>query len=198
MKKIRYILYFSNNELFLLDKKKNNVVSDFFLSVKNDEIIDEKEFIKEFNNFLKKNKILISLFGDNITIITNYEYTNFYKNNLKNIFSEYFKSINFINIIEILNISSKTAYLNITTNYLDYYYYKGEKRHLRIPLTIFNNNITKIYNHFINTIFRPKKIYIFGNNSEIPKINDKLSKEQAILVMFIENYSEYVVKLFGL
>ena len=57
MSKYRYKLYFLNNEVLLLDTKKNHLVSDFFLSVQNDEIINEFTFHHEFTKFLHHHKI---------------------------------------------------------------------------------------------------------------------------------------------
>lgn len=193
MKKIRYLLYFSNNDIYFYDKKKKILFSDTFSSLENDEIINQKEFSKEFNKFILKNKINLSIFGHNITFITNYTYTNFYKINLLEILLEYFKSVTFINVTDFLNITNKAAYLNITDNYIDYYYFKGNIRHQRIILSLFNNNIIKTVNHLL-TIYKPKKIYIYGNNSEIPQISNQLSKELIISVIFIENYNTYVIK----
>lgn len=193
MKKIRYLLYFSNNDIYFYDKKKKRLFSDTFSSLENDEIINQKEFSKEFNKFILKNKINLSIFGQNIIFITNYTYTNFYKTNLLEILLEYFKSVTFINVTDFLNITNKTAYLNITDNYIDYYYFKGNIKHQRIILSLFNNNIIKTVNHLL-TIYKPKKIYIYGNNPEIPQISNQLSKELIISVMFIENYNTYVIK----
>ena len=197
MSKIRYILYFSQNELYLLDKKRNRVVSDFFLSIENDEITDELLFNKEFRTFLSKNKIHLSIFGNKLEIILNQEFSLFYKNNIKNIFLEYFKNVKFINLINILKIDAKKAYMHMTTNYIDYYYYKGNIRHIRVPLNLFNNNIYRAYNYCLTSLFKPKKIYIFGSNPDIPNICDKLSKEQPILVIFIEDYKTYVLELYS-
>lgn len=195
MSKYRYKIYFLHNEVLLLDTKKNHLVSDFFLSVQNDEIINEFTFHHEFTKFLHHHKIKLSLFGSNIMFITNYSYTNLYQNTLKNILLEYFKSVKFINIMELLNIKNGEAYLNITTNYIDYLYYaKGSLQHKRFYLSLFNNNIKKIYTHLLS-IYRPKKIYCFGNNPDIPKICNQLNKEQAILVIYLENYSTFVINL---
>lgn len=195
MKKIRYILYFSNSNIYFFDKKKNQMFSDFFFSLKNDEVINKQEFTKEFNKFLLKNKIKLSIFGNKVIFITNYDYTNFYKFNLQELLLEYFKSVTFVNVTDFLNISNKVAYLNITDNYIDYYYFKITKKHQRLMLSLFNNSILKAYNHFLS-IYKPKKIYIYGNNLEIPKISNQLSKEQAISVIFVENYATYVIKSF--
>lgn len=194
MKKLRYSIYFSNNEIYLFDYKKNQIFSALFSSLHNDEIINKQEFNKEFTRFLNKNKLPLSLFGSHIQIITNYHYNDFYQEIITQIFLEYFKTIIFTPVTEFLNISSKNAYLNITTDYLDYHYYKEELRYVRIPLNLFNYNIKKTYNFLLTNFYRPKKIYIFGNNPEIPKISDKLSKEQDILVIFVENYQTYVIK----
>ncbi len=194
MKKLRYSIYFSNNEINIFDYKKNQICSDFFLSLKNDKIINKNEFIKEFTKFLNKNKLPLSLFGSNIQIITNYNYSDLYQETIQNIFFEFFKTIKFTPVTEFLKVSPKVSYLNITTDYLDYHYYQGDLKYIRLPLYLFNNNIKKAYNFLLSNFYRPKKVYIFGNNPEIPKISDKLSKEQDILVIFVENYQTYVIK----
>lgn len=194
MTKVRFKAYINDNYIYLLDCKKNTICEGKFNYLKNDEIINERKFYFEFNQFIKKNKIKLSLFGYNIQIICNDNLNLVQKDKYKELFLDYFKKVEFIDITSFLDLERNAIAINITENYLDFYFSKkNEKQIIRIFKLIFNNNDYRLIIHFFNTIFTPKKIIIFGTSELIPKLTEKINKELRIKCSYQEEYSKYIL-----
>ena len=180
MNKVRYKIFINDNCLYLLDDKSNKIY--------------EEKFYFSFNQFIRKNKIKIPIFGYKLQLIINDKVNQIQKNKYREIFLDYFRKIEFINIKNIISINRATSIINITDNYFDFYYYKkNDICVLRIDKLIFNNNEFKIIVHFLNSIFTPKKIILFGNSDNIPKLALKINKELGIQCTYQEEYSKYIL-----
>ncbi len=194
MVKGRYSIFINDDCLYLLDNKNNKIYEEILSNLSQDEIINEEKFYFSFNSFIRKNKIKIPLFGHKLQFIINDKLNPIQKNKYKEIFLDYFRKVDFININEILSLSRSTILVNITNNYIDFYYYKKNTISLlRIDKNIFNNNEFKVIIHFLNTIFNPKKIILFGTNEIIPKLTQKINKEIGIQCTYQEEYSKYIL-----
>lgn len=193
MKKIRYVIYICNDEIILLDTTKNIVNNSNLKSIKEDQIIDSQLFIDEFSKFIKQNHIKISLFGDDICFIKNKNINNIVLEKYDEVLKEYFHKIEFKDLEEILKIDNDNSFLNITKNYMDYYFMKkNEKVTLRINLAIFNNNLNKAIGHLMTTIYKPKKIMLFGNQDNISKTAENISHDYNIIAKFPEVHYNYI------
>lgn len=194
MSRVRYIAFINDNYIYLLDNKKQQIYEKKFNNIKQDKIVNEQNFYFEFNQFIRNSKIRIPIFGYKIKIIVNDNMDSMQKEKYKEVYEDYFQKIEFINITEILAISKDIAAINVNKDYLDFYYLKnGENILIRGDKLLFNNNDLKLIAHFINTIFTPKKIILFGNSNTIPKLTNKINKELNIDCTFQEKYTTYIL-----
>lgn len=181
MFKTRYIAYLNDDNIYLLDAKKDKIYEKKFASLKQDQIINEQKFYFELNQFLFSNKIKIPIFGYKIKLIINDNLNNLQKKTYKEIFEDYFQKVDFINITEILPIDKNRMVVNITKDYLDFFFIKKqEKNILRINIIVFNNNTFKTIMHVLNTIYMTPKIMLIGYNNQIPTLATKINKELGI------------------
>ncbi len=193
MKKINYVIYLCDDELFFLDIKKENIKKAKFKSIKKDELINSSLFIDEFSKFLKQNHIKVSLFGDNICFIKNKNINLVTLEKYEELLKEYFHRIEYRDLEEILKIDTNTAFLNITNHYLDYYFMKkNEKRTLRIELSLFNDQLNKALQHIFSTIFKPKRLMVYGNLENISKIAENITNNYNITTTFPEVHYHYI------
>ncbi len=193
--KERFVIYISDNVLFLKDRKKAKIYQKQCQYLQNDEIIEKQRFYFEVVDFFHQNKIKIPLFGTKAQMIIRNDLREVEKMLYKEIFEDYFNNITFINITDCLPLKKSNALCNVSEHYLDYYYLKkNEPSFLRIDLQLFNNQETKAILYLFNNIFCPQKLILFGNNTQIFSIADYLNKETKIKIMYDENYNKYVLK----
>ncbi len=188
----KLIFWINDDKLIVYKIKTKDKFIETFKSLKNDIIIDNNLFLKEFSKFLKKNKIKITIFGYKIIVLKNNLLTQNNQNNLKNILTEYFSKIKFIDISSYLNNKKDEAYINLTDNFVDYIY---KDKYLRVNKNIFCNNTNNIIKHLITTIYKPKQITIFGN-TEVPNVAKNIYKKLNIKTIFSENYQTYFLELY--
>ncbi len=187
--KHKLIFWINDNKLILYNIKRQDVKTNIFKSLKNDVIVDNCLFLKEFSKFLRKNKIRLSIFGYKIIFLKNNLLTKNEQNNIKNILLEYFSKIDFIDLFDYLKNKKESAYINITDNYVDYIY---KEKYIRINKLIFRNNISNIIKHLITVIYKPKQITLFGNN-EVSEIANNIHNKFNIKTTFSEDYKIYPI-----
>lgn len=193
MKKIHYVIYICDNEIFFLDKLKEKVEQEKFKSLKEEQIINSELFIDEFSNFLKQKHIKISLFGDNICFIKNENINPIVLEKYDEVLKEYFHKIEYKDLSEILKIEKENGFLNITEHYLDYYFMKkNERMFLRVPLSLFNHHLNKAIHHILTTIYKPKKLMVFGNLENNSKIAEDIQRDYNISTTFPEVHYHYI------
>ncbi len=193
MKKIHYALYICDDELFFLDIAKDKIYKEKFKSLKEDNIVNSAKFINEFSKFLKKNHIKTTLFGENISFIKNKQINPVILEKYEEILKEYFHKIEYINLEELLRIDKDMAYLHITKNYIDYYFMKKNQiNSLRIDLEIFNQQLNKAIHHSITTIYKPKKMMVFGNQDNNSQIAESIKQNYNITTTFPEIHYHYI------
>lgn len=194
MLKTKYTIYIIDNNVYFFDNKNNELYEQKFNYLKKDEILDEQKFYFELNQFIRKNKINISLFGDRVKFIISDHLSELQKSKYKEILEEYFKKVEFIKLSSLLSLNNNSLIINITEDYLDFYYKKDEKQYIRVEKILFNNNNFKMILHITKNIFVPKKIILFGFYKEIPNLTEKINKELGINCIYQENYIEYIIK----
>jgi hypothetical protein len=193
MKKIRYVIYLNDNILYLLNIKRKTIYEQQFVNLSQDEIINEQKFFFEFNKFIRTNKIKISLFGYNVAFIKTRYMLEPSLNKYQEILSEYFKKIQIIDILEILNLSKNKTILNITDNHIDFFY---KEKQLRINKEVFNNDNIKIIKHFINNIYHSKELLFYGNLPSLPNLVKDVNKQLNIHSIYKEDYKTYILDEF--
>lgn len=194
MKKIHFAIYINDNQFFILNQKTKEIKKQKFQSLKESQIIDSNLFFEEIATFFKKSRIHAPIFGWNLAWIKDELMNPIIIEKYKEIFSNYFKYIECKDVTKVLNMKKEIGYLNINTNYVDYYYTKGENKLLRLHINAFNDNISKCISHILTTIYKPKKLIVFGNETNIPEIAETISRNYKMNVTFSEFYEEYVLK----
>lgn len=195
MKKIHFLIYINDNKFFLLNLKNNKIINQQFESLKESLIINEQLFEKELNKFFTKNNIPISIFGYNTCFIKNKDLNSVILNKYIELFNEYFRNIELINIEDILNKKENTSYFNINDTYLEYFYEKKNKINLiKVENTLFNNNINKMIGYLFSNIYKPKKIVVYGNSNKITRIVEKLIHYYKVTTTFSEFSENYILE----
>lgn len=194
MRNIKYVLYINDDTIFLLDRKKEHIYRQQCKYLKEDEIQNEHKFYFEWHEFLRKNKIRVSLFGHKLHVLIKKEINQIQQEKLKDIFMDFFQKVNFCYVEEILPLSKNTAIFNINDNYIDYYYLKkNEPVSITINKNLFSKKDFKAITFVVNSLFRPEKIILFGNSSKIPNLTSKINKELKIQCTYQEEYNTYVL-----
>ena len=195
MKTVEFAINVCDTQLFLYNKKQDEIIGKEFKSLKEDQIIDTHLFIDEFNNLLKKNHIHIPLFGWNACFIKNQNQNPIMTEKYIEIFSDYFRKLDVKNIEDILNFEKDTGFLNITDNYIDYYFMKKNKvKVLRVNPEIFNDNYSKVISYLLTSIYKPEKMTVFGTMLDISKFAENINKNYGISVTFPEKHAEFLLE----
>ena len=192
MKKIHFTIYVCDNEFFL-QKENGQAIKETFKSLECEEIIDSSLFKEEFSKFLQKHSIRISLFGKNIVFIKSKNLSPLAQEKYKEIFNDYFRRIEFIDLEDIFQIDNENGVLFLTQKYLDYYYRKkNKKEQIRIDLKIFNDSNTKAIQHIMNNLYKPKNLIVLGPIENIASITDEIHKKYNVETTFPEAYFTYI------
>lgn len=195
MSKIHFVINICDNELLLLDTKQKKIVSKKFQSIDKEQIVDKMLFYDELNRLLKEHHIRIPLFGWNGCFISSQKITNIIKEKYQEILSEYFTKIKFKTIEDVVNTKNDIAYIKIVDTYIEYYFSKkGVFYSLYVDLQIFNKNIKKTINHLLTQIYKPKKIIVFGNYKDIPKIAEEILHTYNIDTKFPELPTHFILE----
>ena len=112
MKRKLIYLQFTENGLIILHNKK---IKEFILKSVNNHIIDNKDlFVEEINSILEKNNINNKIVTDNLNILIDSTYSNFYIFSLEMLFKEIsFNNIKFTNITDIIELKEEELLVKI-------------------------------------------------------------------------------------
>lgn len=195
MKKIQYVLYLCDDEIFLLDVSKDKIAKEKFKSIKEEQIINSSLFTDEINDFFKKNRIKTTLFGENICFIKNRFINPVVLEKYEEILKDYFHKIEYKNLDDILKIEKNMSFLLITKSYIEYFFIKNnEKKNEKIHLSIFNYNTTKAIQHIMTFMYKPKKLMVFGNIESISNIAQAINHDYNIITTFPEIHYEFIIQ----
>lgn len=195
MKKREYIIHVCDSNFLLYDKTSEEIISKDFKSLKEDVIIDCNLFKDELNRLLKQNHIHIPLFGWNLCFIKKTDLNPILTEKYLEIFSDYFRKIKIVNVEDILDFEKDTGFLNLTDNYIDYYFIRKNKtKVLRMNPEIFNNNYSKTISYLLTSIYKPEKMIVFGTMTDISKIAENINKNYGIAVTFPEYHSQFIIE----
>ena len=195
MSKSHFAIAINDDEFLLLDLKKNKIYNKRFKSLKKDQLINSPLFSKELDHFFREFHIHLSLFGHKLTFIKPIALNPVILEKYLDIFNDYFRKIEVINIENVLKIDKNKSYLNINHHYLDYYYFKKNKLDtLRVNKILFNNNTLKTISHLFTTIYKSKRMIIFGNDENIPAIVEELNHHDNSIATFPEFHQKFILE----
>lgn len=195
MKAREFVINICDNCLLLYDQNKEEIMKKSFKSLKEDQIINCDLFIEEFNKLLKQYHIRIPLFGWNACFIKSKNQNPIITEKFIEILSNYFRKIKIKNIEDIIELEKNTGFLNISDNYIDYYFLKKNKtKVLRIPPEIFNENYNKAIAYLLTSIYKPEKMTVFGTQTDISKYAESINKNYNISVNFPEYHEQFILE----
>ena len=172
--------------LFFVDDFLNIVYKDRVIQNKLKDIIskgyivDRSRFVEEFLKIIKKEKIKVKLFGDNINIVCNSYFSSSYIFFLETIFLDFgFIHVNFVDIKDLLPESNAT-YIEINEEYMVINLDKG----VYLDLEYFKD-IPQILEYF--KAYFKEDVVLFGTNKNIAQIKMKNK-----FLYHLENSATYI------
>ena len=162
MKRNLITIQFIEDGLIILVQKR---LKEYILrSINNYQIINKELFIKELTNIIDENKINNKIFTDNLNIIIDSTYSEFYLSNLEQIFKELsFNKIELINILDIIKLKNTELLIELSTNNL-----KIISNTITMNSNIYNQKHKSILNIYLKEIIKTYKIetiYMYGKYS---------------------------------
>lgn len=193
----------TNNYLYLVDDKimfYNQEKNDFLeykllkKTIEKGKIINYPKFLREFKMFLKQNKVIKKFKKNSLTIITPPHFYEIDKEIIKKIFDELpFQEIKMIKEINIFSFKKNILWINLNTNYaILFYQNKNTKDYKILEKNYLNKSLESQINIFLTQNPKIKKIYIYGNNSNIPEISKQIESKSQKVVLYFESSNLYL------
>lgn len=181
MKRNLITIQFIEDGLIILNQ---NELKEYSLkSVNNHQVINKELFIQEFSPIIESNKINNKIFTDNLNIIIDSSYSNFYLSNLEQLFKELsFNKIEFINILDIINLKHTELLIELSTSNI-----KLITNTIIINNNVYNKKHKSILNIYLKELVKTKKIetiFIYGKYT--------LSKKNIEYIEKISNSKVYI------
>lgn len=192
MKRKLIYLQFTENGLIILHNKK---IKEFILKSVNNHIIDNKDlFVEEINSILEKNNINNKIVTDNLNILIDSTYSNFYIFSLEMLFKEIsFNNIKFTNITDIIELKEEELLVEISTNSI-----KILSKTISINNNIYYLKHKSILNIYLKKILKLqsiKTIYIYGNYQFTKKMLEDIERATGIKVYIYTQPNLIPIKL---
>ena len=154
----------------------NNKLLKFIMSsVDNYKIIDKQIFLEEITTIINENNINNHILTDNINIIIDDIYSNYDKENIKQIFKDLsFNQINIINLINIFTLNNHELLIDISNNIIKFYY-----NNQLLSINVYYNKYKQILMMYLKDIVQDeniKAIKIFGNYDDLSTLVKYISK----------------------
>lgn len=195
----------NKNYIYLYDNKlqfyslKYDKFYNFSFSKKvleNGKVINRPKFIREFTLFLKQNHIIKKFQKNILYFIIPPNFHEIDKEILKKIFEDLpFHEIKITKETNHYKVKKNSMWVNLNQNYL---FLTSLIKHKKETIVLNNNYLN--YN-FVNqlTLFLKnnkniKKVYLFGSNLEIPLISSVLEEETNKIILYFEDYQNYILK----
>ena len=149
----------------------NNKLLKFIMSsVDNYKIIDKQIFLEEITTIINENNINNHILTDNINIIIDDIYSNYDKENIKQIFKDLsFNQINIINLINIFTLNNHELLIDISNNIIKFYY-----NNQLLSINVYYNKYKQILMMYLKDIVQDeniKAIKIFGNYDDLSTLS---------------------------
>ena len=189
-------MYLVDDEIKILIERENIILNCVLSSkiIKKGKIIHYPKFIKEFINFLKKNKITKRFYKNILIWITPPDFNQIDKEIIRICFEELpFQELNILKEINLYQLKKNLLWINLNSDYAFLTILNKNKKEVRIwdekNLFQITEQIDKIIEYYPNI----KKIILIGNNSMIPEITIKLEKKYNKIILYYENYQDYLL-----
>lgn len=181
MKRNLITIQFIEDGLIILNQ---NELKEYSLkSVNNHQVINKELFIQEFSPIIESNKINNKIFTDNLNIIIDSSYSNFYLSNLEQLFKELsFNKIEFINILDIIKLNNNELLIELSTTSI-----KFITNTMLLNCNIYNNKYKSIISILLKEVLKNtqiKTIYIYGKHN--------LNKKNIEYIEKISNSKVYI------
>lgn len=181
MKRNLITIQFIEDGLIILNQ---NELKEYSLkSVNNHQVINKELFIQEFSPIIETNKINNKIFTDNLNIIIDSSYSNFYLSNLEQLFKELsFNKIEFINILDIIKLNNNELLIELSTTSI-----KFITNTMLLNCNIYNNKYKSIISILLKEVLKNtqiKTIYIYGKHN--------LNKKNIEYIEKISNSKVYI------
>lgn len=181
MKRNLITIQFIEDGLIILNQ---NELKEYSLkSVNNHQVINKELFIQEFSPIIESNKINNKIFTDNLNIIIDSSYSNFYLSNLEQLFKELsFNKIEFINILDIIKLNNNELLIELSTTSI-----KFITNTILLNCNIYNNKYKSIISILLKEVLKNtqiKTIYIYGKHN--------LNKKNIEYIEKISNSKVYI------
>lgn len=143
-------------------------------------VVNRTEFIENFGNILKKEKIRNKLFGDKIYVVKDVYFKESDLFYLESIFTDLgFLKVKFLNILDYF--MEEYTYIGVFNNYIVFYLDKPVLLDL-----IYFKDFPKLIDYFID--YYQNCVILFGSNSNIPNISSNY-----VNIYYIDNYKNYII-----
>lgn len=181
MKRNLITIQFIEDGLIILNQ---NELKEYSLkSVNNHQVINKELFIQEFSPIIESNKINNKIFTDNLNIIIDSSYSNFYLSNLEQLFKELsFNKIEFINILDIIKLNNNELLIELSTTSI-----KFITNTMLLNCNTYNNKYKSIISILLKEVLKNtqiKTIYIYGKHN--------LNKKNIEYIEKISNSKVYI------
>lgn len=194
----------NDNYLYIVDntiefyQKKSKQFFEYNLSkkiVEQGKIVHQPKFLREFQNFLKKNHIIKKLQKNNLYIIIPPKFNEIDKETWKQIFENTsFQKMKFVKETNCYSLKKNVLWINLNQ---DYAYLTYLSKHHKESLVLQNNylgyNLAEQLLRFLEQNKSIKKIFLFGSNKEINQISEKIEKITKKMVLYFERAKYYII-----
>lgn len=194
----------NNIYLYLVDNKlqialqKEKKIKEFSLSKKVIEygkVIHRPKFTRELGSIFKKNHIIKKFQKNNLYVITPPNFNEVDKEIWIHIFEDLpIQKISCLKEVNYYQLKKNTLWINLNREYAYITYL--EKHHNKIELLKDNYlcyNFLEQLKLFLKANPRIKKVYLFGNNSDINNIRKKLENETGKIIFYFESPKNYLL-----
>lgn len=171
------VIYFCDNIIYILYNGK--IIEKKLKSLKRGLVVNRTDFIENFENIIKKEKIKSSFFGDKIYVVKDVYFRESDLFYLENIFNDLgFVKVKFLNILDYF--MEDYTYIGIFSNYIIFYLDKP----VLLDLNYFKD-FPKLIEYFED--YYNNYVILFGSNINIPNIHSNV-----INIYYIDNYKTYI------
>lgn len=191
-------LYFIDNGFLFYSRKENKYWTQCLSNkiLENGKIIHRPKFLREFQIFLKKRKIIKKFSQNVLCVIVPPNFNEIDKEILKKIFDDLpFQKLRIIKEWNVYNLKKNTLWINLN---LDYAYLTYLKKQKKETIILKNNYLSLNFEEqivlFLKNNANIKKVFFCGTNPEISMLSQRIEKRTKKIILYFEDASKYILK----
>lgn len=189
-------MYLVDDEAKILVEKENAIINCPVSSkvLKKGKIIHCPKFIKELKSFLKEYKVIKRFQKNILMVVTPPDFNQIDKEILRLCFEELpFQELKLIKEINLYQLKKNSLWINLNKDYAFLTNLTKNKKETRIWDTQNLFSILDQIDKIIECNPNIKKIILIGNNLEIPTLTTKLENKYNKLILYYENFQDYIL-----